>query len=476
MNRAKPSHLLFSLSFLILLTSNGLFGETFTLDTILIEAYQNSNELKILEEELKKADAQVGEALGGAFPVISTSINLSHSFKQFNAFATQDNDIENQRPSVSSMLDSAATGNDKVLASAIDNIPESTPNTAPHLQDNSLSLDLSIRQPLFSQGKVGIGMKIAKTYQATLLCRYQSEKKKIKASVIKAFYSALIGQEYAKIHAEAKRLAQETHRLAKVQFTNGKSTQLDTLSSLIALENAKINEQKAMSELHQLYQILLVKTNIQATPLSISVEGELPAAEFSMTLGEVIERVRNENFELKQMEGNEEIQSQLVRMAKSDFLPVVYAGASVGKIGQFGSISELGENGVLQDDQKVFVGLRWTLFTGLKSVRKVQQAKAAQKKFSYTHEQIKDGLELEARKAYELVTINKERLAATKGVIALSEKKYSISKTAYELGTRTLLEMQNAELELQRARIGYTTTLFAFHSALVDLKLLIGNL
>ena len=56
-----------------------------------------------------------------------------------------------------------------------------------------------------------------------------------------------------------------------------------------------------------------------------------------------------------------------------------------------------------------------------------------------------------------------------------SEKAYSVSKKAYELGGITLLDFQDSEHKVNGARIAHNAALFEFYNAVVDMRLLLGD-
>jgi outer membrane protein TolC len=67
-------------------------------------------------------------------------------------------------------------------------------------------------------------------------------------------------------------------------------------------------------------------------------------------------------------------------------------------------------------------------------------------------------------------------LTATEEVIALAEKGFSLAKISYEVGSKTYLDMQNAELELHKAKTMNNAAYFNYNCALIDLQMLMGNL
>ena len=101
---------------------------------------------------------------------------------------------------------------------------------------NSVAASITVNQPLYAQGKVFYGVKIAKAHQRTLLCKHFQEKMRIKADVTILFYNALLAQKNVEIAYEGITLAEGTHNLAVVTHSVGNASELDTLNSRLHLE------------------------------------------------------------------------------------------------------------------------------------------------------------------------------------------------------------------------------------------------
>ena len=93
---------------------------------------------------------------------------------------------------------------------------------------------------------------------------------KAKGAITKLFYASLLAQKSVEIQLEAVKLAEESHRLAVIQLAVGKGSELDTLISRLRLENARIDVQKAQSDLRMSYEAIIMQTGIQDSPKSFT--------------------------------------------------------------------------------------------------------------------------------------------------------------------------------------------------------------
>jgi outer membrane protein TolC len=458
----------------IFLTISVACAAEYTLDNLVTEAIRYSKQVQGVQKEIEKTRYQVKEAIGSGLPKIKGTAYYSYG-EAYSPFTSGGSDTTGFGQTLKDAY-SFDTSLSKIgpLITGI-TLGQLSGMFDDFTKKNTLSLGLSVEQPIFAQGKVGIGLKIAKSYQSSLQYRLKGEEQSVKGAVTKLFYAALLAKSNVSIQREAVKLAEETHRLAVIQHAVGKGSELDTLTSRLRLENARIDVQKSESDLRLAYEAILTQTGIQDAANTFSVVGEFPEIAFSLTEDEALSDVMAKNTDIQFLESTQAVQDQLVELAKSDFYPLVYAGASFGKLSQFNTFDELKDVG-LANDWKVFAGLSMDLFTGFRRSQKLNQARTDNQKFVLTKEQAKDGLQLATKLAFEQVTLSKDRLDATRSVLVLAEKGHSIAKKAYEVGSKTFLDVQNAEFELNRAKIALSAAKFSFHTALIDLKLLMGDL
>jgi len=464
-NRVDMAGHTFLLLFILVFTA---FSRVYTLEELLVTAIHNSKELRSMELELKKADAHVLEITGKGLPQISASLNINHANDFFYI------DEKKLQKSLNSNLQSSDIV-DKHLAESIISQSLSLAGEMMLMPDNAVTASLDVKQVIFAQGKVWLGKKVAKAYHRTLLCKYNFEKMKLKSAIMTSFYNAVLAQKNVDICSEAVILAEQTHRLAVITHLVGRASELDTLSSLFNLEKARIELQKAQSSLRMVYQAIMTQSGISEEVSDFSVDGEFEQTEFTISIDSVLVLVHRKNPDIIKLQGAEEIQDNLVRIARCEFYPSIYAGASVYGYGFFNDISDISDPD-LGKEGRIYVGLSWDIFSGLSKIYKLKQAEAEREKFRLSRQKVIESLELQARNAYEQVLQSNINLLSTRSLIQLAEKRYLIARKAFEVGSKTILDVQNAEFELNSAKMSLNAAQFSFQSALISLKLLMGDI
>ncbi len=454
----------------------------YTLDELVSESMRTSRKVKKIESELVKTEEQIWEAKGGAFPKLSASVNYQYAWEQYNPLA-----LEAEMPSFPATVDGAhgmyqqlygfpapLDAGDTALAYYLDGVFAGfAAMTDVEIPKNTFNMALTLEQPLFAQGKVTVGLRIARAHRQSILCKYDAARQQVKADATKLFYGALLAKRNLEIRRAAVGLSEEVHRLTILRQTVGTGSVIDTLSSRVELEKARMELRKARGDLRSAYDAMIKMAGLTESVEEFSVAGEFPNGDYEITLEEAYEKLHEDNKVIGQLTGGERVQEQLVKLQWTDYFPLVYCGTSVGRYLIFDDVSEIDwDDG--QNDIRLFVGAELTLFSGLKRLRKIRQAKEDLHSFRLTKEQTVDGLELGVRDAWERVQIGREQLNSARALVALAEKGYALAKKSYEVGQITLTEMQQRELDLNGARIALNAAQFEFHSAVLDLQLLMG--
>ncbi|MFP4681352.1 MAG: TolC family protein [Chitinispirillaceae bacterium] len=466
--------------FLVTVLCSTALSRVFELEKLLRDAYKTSNELRTIEKELQKAEAQVNEAMGTALPTVSTSVNYAYSISQYSPFSMPSSSepvtlVDSLGAYGISPYDSLGRSM-YMVAGAMDQMLQSLNSIAEDKRKNSLSLSLSINQPIYAQGKVGIGLKIAETHQSMLVCKYNEVKLRVKAKVITRYHATLIAKKNFEVARQNLNLLEKSHQISVTRFNVGNGSEFDTLSTQLYLQNAKADLYKAESDLRLAKEALVLAAGLSVSPENFQLEGEIPDMPFEMTLEQAIDNLHSNNYTVNQLKGSTELSDYMVRLAKSDFRPMIFAGASFGRVGRFTDFGDMNQGSNWSNDHKVFVGMNWTLFSGLQRTQKLRQAQMDRSITYINEQQIIENLELAVKNAYEQVMINRNRLEAIRSVMDLAEKSYGIAAKAYEVGQRPLIDMRNAELEMTRARTNYNAVLFAYLKAVVDLQVLTADL
>ncbi len=464
-----PSMLPIIISFLM--CSAVLEAKSYTLDQLIVIGHKTSPEIKQIRKEMEKVNAQIDEAYGRAMPSISVSANYQYVPQSFDAMTAGlgqlGSDGISMERALSSQVDAepGALALSRILDQSILNI------TNMQTPKQMANIGISLQQPLFAQGKVTTGLKIAKSTQRSLVCKMQDAEQRCNAQITRLFYNTLLAGENVKVQNEAEKIARETHRLAIIRHALGSGSELDTLSSQLRLQQIQIEAENAQSDYRMAVESLIEWTGIKDDPDSVRLSGNFPKGEYVISLDEALVRMERDNKELGRLQSGEQIHEHLLTMSKTDFLPKVYAGAALGKVALFDRQYPISWH----DDQKVSAGIQMDLFTGVQRLNRVRQARADLERFRINRKDVISKLSLAVKSTHKKMLLARKQVNRTESMIALAQKGHEIAKRAYEVGQKTLVELQNAELQLMQSRMGHNAARLNFYMAVIDLRLLMGD-
>ncbi|NLD91480.1 MAG: TolC family protein [Fibrobacter sp.] len=425
-------------------------AKVYSLGEIVGITVKNSRSIRIIEQEMYKSEAEVQAVYGQSFPHVSLQMNLSHNFSKVD-------------------YGFAPTGNE-----FIDNLFKSISSTIEPKQSSG-QIGLTLDQPLFAQGKVYYGLKLAKKNRVILNCKLQEEKLRVRGFVVKQYFNALMHNRNYQIANESVIIAREAHRVVTARQSVGTSSEYDTLSSRLHLKNAELALTKTDIERRSAYEKLLTTSGIAESLSSFSLIDSLPLREYTLDLDQTIELVKKDNLTLVQLSGYGEVFDYRIKLAQTEYLPGIFAGITLGRNGQLNGYSEL-DNIRWVDSRIVHAGLKWDIFSGTIRSQRLSQARIDRTIFDLNEKQAIDTMILAARNAYDFVTISKEQLVLAGEAAVLAEKALSLAKISYDAGSKIYLDLQNAELELHKAKMAENNARYTYFTSVVDLQILTGTL
>jgi outer membrane protein TolC len=456
-------------------------ASTYTLGQLVAMGLKNDETVRSVQEELHKTESQIWEQKGGAMPSLSAAANWQYSWDKVNPLGGGG---ATTLPSVQRMLkdnaiDSSQEPGSYLVAEALDGMMSGFSSLG-QTPNHTLALTLELKQALYAQGKVSIGLDIAREYKQTLQQKYEAARQQASADISRLFYQGLLAEQNHKIRQEAIVVAQQSHALAVSRLALGEGSQLDTLGSRLMVERARIDAASALADLKTVADALIKRCGIEHGVESLELQGTFPTPSADLTLDEALVKMRQNNKVLAQLKGTSLVKLLLVKLQRADFKPLVYGGASIGKVFMYDKWDDWTNERVGWDDagatdKKVFVGAQWTLFEGGKRVQRVRQATADVRMFELQIQQTEKQLELGVRSAYAAMQTAREQLASAQMMVTLAGRGFQLSQLAYQTGGLSQLDLEQKQLDVQDAHMAQNAAQFAYHSALLDLELLMGS-
>jgi len=448
----------------ILICAITTFAIELSREDILVHAFDNSEALSQINTDREIAGSMRREYTGKAFPEINGFANYEHKLRSYNPFDM------GVLPSIAEMMDDTQPGydNDIIIAGAFDNAFSSIDFTP---QKNTFAFGIEIAQPIFAQGKVFTGIEIAEVFAETIEQRYQAAQFTLAKGITNSYNGALLAQQNIAIQQQAVELAQESHRLTKARLFSGSGNVLDTLNTRFLLQKSEFALRQAKKDRRLAVEMMLTEASWEIDADSVILSDSLTMKEFTLSQEEALEQVLLQNRNLTQLTLSQEIQSLQTKLSRSDFLPAVFAGATVMGVTQYNEVDQFEVGG----DHKLFATVQVPIFSGGQRSQRIHQAVYKEDQLQDQVDEVTNQLTLMLAVSYEELEVARVEFDEAAEMVALTEKARHISQLAYEVGQITQLDLTNSEQQLSLARLAQNSAVYKVNTAIVSIEELIAN-
>jgi HAE1 family hydrophobic/amphiphilic exporter-1 len=306
--------------------------------------------------------------------------------------------------------------------------------------------EVRVNQVVFTWGQVGAAIRAARVGFTFADDQLRQAQQTVIRDVATAFYDVLIAQEALAITTED--LAQKERVLAEARKRQlaGTATDYDVLSAEVVAQNARPSVIRAENAIRQAKDRLRFLLSNPA--YDVDVKGDLnrpvdPVPDYE----QVLQLALVNRPELAQLSSQRSIYGELVTIARAGNKPRVDFSAGFGK--RHLALKTLSSTGTTWD---AGVYLSVPIFDGKRTAGRVAQARSDFNQIALDEERSRDAVAVEVRAAVDAVREAAELLRATQGTVQQAERLAFLAEKGYELGVKTNLEVQDAQLNLRSAR------------------------
>lgn len=337
-------------------------------------------------------------------------------------------------------------------------------------------LGLSLYQPLYSAGRVGAALKIAKYGSLYNKAEIATSRHDIATEADKAYLDAIAAREAEHVYAEAERLADSNLAVVKKLYDQGEVSEFDLLRAQVQAANSRppriASANQARLALDYLRNILALPSETDILVGLISDEIKLPALELQPLITEALQN----RPELRQTEQLVGINKKRVDIAKSGYRPSFGINSRV----QWDSfVDEIGKSSISSSawnrSWNVAVVMNWPLFSGFETVGQVQQARVDFKQSQLQSSQLVRQIKLEVREALGRVDESRQRVEAIGEAVGQALRGVEIGRVRFESGEGTQLELLDTQVALTTSRVNKISALHDLTVAVSALRRAVGR-
>ena len=340
--------------------------------------------------------------------------------------------------------------------------------------DNSFSGGLTAGMPLIN-AQLWASLKVSALDVELAVEKARSSRLDMVEQVTQAYYTVLLAKESLAVYKRVYDNAVANNRNVKKRYDVGSVSEYDLITSNVAVQNAEPNviaaENSVVLTLWQLKALLGL--DLQR---NIDVEGSLMDYESAMAQAYDISQLDLENNStLKQLDIQEQQLDkaiQITRMANvpSLALNAAYLYTALGNDGKFFKKTAW--------NPYAYAGLSLNIpiFAGNARRSATRQARLNLSSLQLQRENVERQLRVAMIQSLNNMETSARQFGSSAATVAQAQRGYEIAVKRYDVGSGTLVEIDNSQLGLTQAELSRNQSIYNFLTAKVSLDKILGDL
>lgn len=334
---------------------------------------------------------------------------------------------------------------------------------------NQYSNTLNLSQTLFDFGKNFNQIQIQSLGTESARADLQDVSGQVILGVKQAYYGYLQAKKSQEVALETVNQFQQHLEIAKAFFETGKISKIDVTSAEVNLSNAKINFLKAENALRIARVTLNNAMGISNNP-DYEIKDDLAYRPYNITLEKARQNAYENRPDILSITKKKEALEKTITLNKKGYLPVLSGNAAYG----YTSNDYTSNDTTTDKSWNVGVILTFPLFTGLSTKYQVDEANANLDVLKANEDSLLQKVSLEIESAYLSLGESAERISAGKIVVNQAEETVELAKGRYSSGVGSSIEITDAMITLNNAKMTYITALSDYSVAQANLEKAMG--
>jgi TolC family type I secretion outer membrane protein len=329
---------------------------------------------------------------------------------------------------------------------------------------NYYSNSLNLNQTLFDFGKTSSSVDIQILTKQSAEADFQNTAASLVLGVKEAYYSFLKAKMSEIVAKETVNQFQQHFDVAETFFETGKSSKIDVTSAEVNLSNARIQLISVQNALH-IARVTLNKAMGLISAPEYDVEEQFYLEKISISFETALAQAYENRPDLLSTGLKKEALEKGIDLNKKVYLPVLSGNAAYGYAGDDTSMDK---------SWNVGVALAFPLFSGLSTKYAVDEARANLDVARANEESLRQSVYQEVQSAWLNRREAFERIEAGRIIVRQAEENVELAKGRYETGVGNSIEITDAMIKLNNAKMTYITALSDFSVAQARLEKAIG--
>ncbi|WP_112487641.1 TolC family protein [Thiomonas sp. X19] len=435
-----------------------VWAEALTLDfrQAIDMALRQNPDLLSAQAQIAQAQAGVSQAEGARLPKITATVGATRTNDALNAFGMK---LSQRQATFNDFGANQFTG------------PESLGVAPNNLNDpgwvNNFSTRLEAQLPLYTGGKLQGYRQQARSMLLAAQSGDVAARQQIIARALQAYDGVYTARAFQGVAAKALEAAQSQVKTVDSLLKQGVVIKSDLLSAQVRLEDVKLQQEQAGDMEAQAMDALHVALGLPLTEkieLGPEVQVSLPAGSPDSWIGQALEN----NPQIQALRQQIQAASGKVEVARSELYPQVGALARVDTADP--------SVGFSAHSYTIGAQLTWNVFDGGVARQGVDQAVAQRMEMQAKLQSAENQLGMQIQDSYRKALDAQNQLKTRALAVQQSEEAARIVSKRYANGVGTLVEVQGAQAQLDKARADLVLARNQINMQRAALRLALGQL
>lgn len=304
-------------------------------------------------------------------------------------------------------------------------------------------------------------------YEGGKITWEQSQKQTI-MNIKKLFYGLLLQQESLEIQRMSLENARQRAAQAQINFNNGRIPQLQFFNAQVTYENQRPEVETAERSFNQQLDTFAFLIGMPVGT-KIELSGSIEPEYVNVTTEELLEKYGEKNLDLRALQNNINILNMnLKALNLSSYTPALVLSYGYQPTGTWWS-GDLD----FADQGSLSITLAFNITNMLPWSANRQQAQDLKdniSKLNLTMETLTENQKVQVRKAVDTLNQAREQIDSMGRTVELAQRSYDMSVSSFNNGRMELLDVRDAQTQLNQAMLGQLNQKFNYISALMDLE------
>jgi outer membrane protein len=340
--------------------------------------------------------------------------------------------------------------------------PPSASLLSPNFYDQYTNT-LNLSQTIFDFGKTFTQVQIQTLNKESSEADLQDVTAQIVLGVKQAYLAYSQSKMNRDVALETVNQFEQHDEIAKSFFGAGKSSRIDVTSAEVNLSNSRINLLKAQNALRLARVNLNNAMGVPGAP-EYEIYNELAYKPYEATVEDALQKAYANRPDLLSLAKKKSGLERTIDLNKKGYLPVLSGVAAYGYTAD--------DLSVRSDDRYWNIGVTLTipLFTGLSTKYQVAEAQSNLEVLRANEDSLKQRVYLEVETAFLSLREAEQRIFAGEIIVRQAQENVELARGRYAAGVGSSIEITDALVTLNNAKIIHITALSDFSAAQASLE------